>query len=208
MSISAKKIAALLIIVVSGSIFTYTYLHAAVYVANVDETDAAHAQPAPSGAFAEATSSSAEAGAPARIRIPALGVDAEVVDVGLGKTGNMAVPYTFAQAGWYRYGPKPGELGSAVLDGHVDNGLGVPAVFYKLGELKPGDDIYIDTKAGGTLHFKVAETAAYDVADVPLEKVFNRSDAPRLNLITCEGDWVQSQKMYNERRVVYAVLSA
>jgi LPXTG-site transpeptidase (sortase) family protein len=201
----AKKIFALVAIFVAGSIFTFTYLHAAVVVTNNSDVDSG-LPPAGSAYVLTAASSSDMAGAPARIRIPKIGVDAGVADVGLGKTGNMAVPYTFTDAGWYRYGTLPGQMGSAVLDGHVDNGLGTPAVFARLGELEAGDDIYIDTKEGATLHFRVEEAQAYDLQDVPLQKIFNRKDAPRLTLITCEGTWNESQKMYDERRVVYAVL--
>ncbi|HEV8677623.1 MAG TPA: class F sortase [Candidatus Paceibacterota bacterium] len=209
MTFDSKKFIALAIVLCAAGIFSYTFLHAAVYTANPDDLDSGIAPAGmPAALLSDAATSSAEAGVPVRLRIPKIGVDANVVDVGLGKTGNMAVPYTFTDVGWYRYGPKPGQVGSAVIDGHVDNGLGTPAVFINLTRLEPGDDLYIDTKAGETLHFKVEETAAYAVADVPLQKVFNRNDMPRLTLITCEGTWEPGQKMYDERRVVYAVLQS
>lgn len=181
-----------------------TFLRAGVLAADPAEISL----PAPAAPVRTQEQQSAGAyGTPARIRIPAIGVDAEVVDVGVGKSGNMAVPYTYTQAGWYRYGPEPGQEGSAVLDGHVDNGFGIPAVFARLGELKAGDDLYIDTINGNTLRFTVEEAGSYAVGDAPLQKIFNRSDKPRLNLITCEGSWLPDEKMYDERRVVYAALS-
>ncbi len=207
MSTLAKKLLVLVLVVAAGGTFAYTYLHAAVYSPNPNEVDTGFAPTTSKPVLGEAATSSDIAGAPVRLRIPKINVDAGVVDVGLGKTGNMAVPLTFTEVGWYRYGAKPGEVGSAVIDGHVDNGLGVAAVFKRVGELEAGDDIYIDTKAGDTLHFVVEESSVYDVSQVPRERLFNQSDAARLNLVTCEGEWVEDQKMYNERRVVYAVLS-
>src|SRR3989338_6359653 len=79
-------------------------------------------------------------GAPARLRIPAIGVDAAVQSVGLSwkGTGDMGIPTNFTDVAWYNGGPAPGAPGSAVINGHLD-GKEVPqAVFYNLGKLKPG----------------------------------------------------------------------
>ena len=207
MALSPNKIVALVIVLCAAGAFAYTLLHSAVYVANEDEVDSG-VTPVTSGAvLGNAATSSSASGVPARLRIPKIELDANVVEVGLGKTGNMAVPLTYTDAGWYRFGTKPGSLGSAVIDGHVDNGLGSGAVFARLGELSVGDDIYIDTAEGNTLHFKVEDAQTYAVADVPRQTLFNRSDAAWLNLVTCDGAWIADQKMYDERRIVYTVLS-
>lgn len=143
---------------------------------------------------------------PDRLLIPRIGVDAHIQYVGVAKSGNMAVPTNYTDVGWFREGTVPGQVGSAVIDGHVDNGLSLAAVFKHLSELTVGDDIYIQTKDGSKLHFKVQEVAGYPYNGVDLQKLFNRTDAPRLNLITCEGTWIPSKKMYDGRHVVYAVL--
>jgi LPXTG-site transpeptidase (sortase) family protein len=109
--------------------------------------------------------------------------------------------------GWYKYGTVPGFMGSAVIDGHVDNALSLDGVFKHLGDLKEGDDIYIDTASSTALHFVVREAVSYPSEDVPAEKVFKADDAARLNLITCDGTWVQGKKEYDRRLVVYAVLA-
>ena len=193
----------------AGAVFASTLLRSTIYVSGSEDTDSGVAPVSTSAVtLASSSNASAQSGVPARLRAPSIGLDANVVDVGVAKSGNMAVPYTYTDAGWYRYGPKPGETGSTVIDGHVDNGLGGGAVFERLSSLKPGDDIYIDTKDGATLHFKVEEAQTYDVADVPLQKVFNRSDQARLNLITCDGTWEADQKMYDKRHIVYAVLQS
>ncbi|HYF13105.1 MAG TPA: class F sortase [Candidatus Paceibacterota bacterium] len=143
---------------------------------------------------------------PTDITIPAIEVEAKVVDVGIGKTGNMAVPRSYSEAGWYRYGTTPGKRGSAVINGHADNGFGLDAVFKNIGELEPGDEIYIETKGGKELTFVVEDVQTYDVEDVPLQRLFNRADTSRLNLITCTGEWDEEKKAYDQRIVVYAKL--
>ena len=93
------------------------------------------------------------AGRPVSIAIAAVGVDARVVPVGLRADGTMEVP-AVDLAGWYEPGPRPGEAGPAVIVGHVDSRRG-PAVFYRLGELRPGDRIVVGLQGGGARPFLV-----------------------------------------------------
>jgi len=179
------------------SVFAVTLVRATVYAPAEPEA------PAPKGQGLSRTQFSEQ---PARLRIPSLGVDAHVQDVGIAKSGRMAVPSNYTDVGWYRYGPAPGSVGSAVLDGHIDNGFGLGGVFRRLGELRPGDEILLETAGGEELRFVVEEASVYEVADVPVDRIFNRNDAARLNLITCEGVWDGESRSYSERLVVYAVL--
>lgn len=148
-----------------------------------------------------------EGGQPARLSIPSIEVDAEVQYVGITKAGNMGVPSNYTDVGWYKYGTVPGQRGSAVIDGHVDNGLGLPGVFKDLKTLKVGDSVYVETKNGTKIRFIVVKVATYGYKDVPNDLLFERNDARRLNLITCSGSWVRSEKTYDERVVVYTVLA-
>jgi sortase A len=141
---------------------------------------------------------------PARLRIPTLSIDAAVQHVGIAKSGAMAVPTNYSDVGWYRLGSAPGEEGSAVIDGHVDNGLGLPGVFTRLSDINIGDSIYIQTHSGETLRFVVYEKEMYHYKDVPAAKVFAQGDFVHLNVITCDGSWVAQDKTYDKRLVVYA----
>lgn len=143
---------------------------------------------------------------PARLRVPKLGIDAFVQYVGVNAKGNMAAPSNFADVGWYKYGTVPGFLGSAVITGHVDNALGLPGVFKDLGEMHIGDEFFVETASGEEKRFRVVEVQAYPYTLVPLKVLFSRSDLPRLNLITCSGKWLQGERSYDERLVVYAEL--
>jgi LPXTG-site transpeptidase (sortase) family protein len=143
---------------------------------------------------------------PVHLRIPILGVDAKVQHVGINDKGNMATPSNFEDVGWYKHGVVPGGRGSAVMAGHVDNGLGLPGVFTRLSELNPGDDIYVESEDGSIQHFVVESKRTYPYADAPVEVIFNQNGSTRLNLITCEGRWVDEDKTYDERLVVFAKL--
>jgi sortase (surface protein transpeptidase) len=153
-----------------------------------------------------ATSTKATKQSFGRLLIPSIGINANIQSVGIGRSGNMAVPTNFTDVGWYRYGPPPGQRGSAVIDGHVDNGFGMDAVFKRIVDLQPGDDIYVES-GGVRTHFVVEDVETYNAAEVPTDLVFNRTDQSRLNLITCAGTWSSSKRAYDERTVVYAVLA-
>jgi len=144
---------------------------------------------------------------PKRLIIPRLAIDTDVQAVGIASDGAMAVPNNFSDAGWYRYGAAPGSLGSAVLTGHLDNGLGLPAVFYELRELRPGDEVFVVMQDGEELRFIVSDTEMYPYDEAPTELIFGRADAVRLNLITCSGRWLSSLRTYDHRLVVYAELA-
>lgn len=142
---------------------------------------------------------------PLRLIIPEIEVDAKVQHVGITRKGNMAAPNNFKDVGWYKYGTIPGRKGSAVIAGHVDNGLSLPAIFKNLEKLKEGDDIYVITKEEKTLHFIVVGSTVYDFDAKPSE-VFKEDDGKFLKLITCTGTWLKNFKTRDSRLVVKAVL--
>jgi len=142
---------------------------------------------------------------PTRLIIPKIAVDANVQKVGITKKGNMATPNNFIDVGWYKYGTIPGEKGSAVLAGHVDDGLSLPGVFSRLNELQKGNDIYLMTENNEQLHFVVVKSTIYDF-DASASKVFTENDEKFLKLITCTGDWLKQYNTHSQRLVISAVL--
>jgi len=142
-------------------------------------------------------------GLPIRIKIPKLSVDAAVQNVGVTTEGKMDVPSNSVDVGWFKFGPRPGEIGNAVIAGHFDGENGTSGVFDKLHLLRPGDKIHIENDKGRTTSFIVQVARTYDSAeDVP--DVFGQNVGNRLNLITCDGVWVEAQKSYTKRLVIYA----
>jgi LPXTG-site transpeptidase (sortase) family protein len=140
---------------------------------------------------------------PKILRIPSIKVKAKIQYVGVTKNGKMATPNNFTDVGWFRYGTIPGEVGSAIIAGHVDDGLSFPAVFADLGNMNVGDDVYIDTVSGSTIHFKVINIKTYD-PNAKTEEIFNQNDGNFLKLITCAGVWSELYKTHNQRLVVTA----
>ncbi|HEU5139372.1 MAG TPA: class F sortase [Bacillales bacterium] len=146
---------------------------------------------------------------PVKIRIPAINVKTEVIKKGLVKEGkykgHMATPDNAVQTAWFKLGPKPGEKGAAIIAGHVDTYKG-PGVFFNLEDMESGDLVYITGEDGKTLTFKVFKKKAYPKDDVPLRKVFGYTPAKVVELITCTGDFIESEGTHNKRLVVSAVL--
>ena len=196
--INAFKLAAGVVVLCAGFVFGQTAVEALWYAPDTEV-------PVPE------IGSSAELALPedypTRFRVPVLGIDARVQHVGVNAKGNMAAPNNFTDVGWYKYGTPPGFVGSAVVAGHVDNGLGLPGVFKDLSELKIGDDIFVEREDGVELRFVVTEIQVYPYTHVPRDILFSRTDVARLNLITCEGAWVAGERTYDQRLVVYAELA-
>lgn len=142
---------------------------------------------------------------PIGLRIERLDVDAPVVAYGVDGSGQMAVPDNVTEVGWYRFGPAPGEDGSAVLAAHVDLAGSGPGVFYKLGTLEVGDRLSVVHTDGSETGFRVIARTTYDKTRLPLDVIFSRQGAAVLTLITCGGAFNQSIKRYDSNVVVFAV---
>jgi len=145
---------------------------------------------------------------PAHIVIPTGQVKTDIIPVGVTATNNLDVPKNYVQVGWYENGPMPGQFGSAVLDGHVDNGGSIPGPFKHLRDVKVGDDIQIVTEKGTTLHFTVTSADVYQTDAFPSDKIFNDNSGNLIKLITCHGTFVKSKGTYDQRLVVTAKLAS
>jgi sortase A len=191
-----KKSSLVAAIITLGAIgfFTNTLVHAVAY-----DTDNSAS---PTGTAPKVI----PANHPSRLIIPTLSINAAVQDTTITKRGTMGTPTNFTDVAWYEYGALPGDPGEAVIDGHVDNGLGLSGVFKELGNIQKGTDIFILEHGGTKLHFVVTDVSSYDYKSVPMEKILYAGRLPRLALITCEGTWISGEKTYDERVVVTARL--
>jgi len=143
------------------------------------------------------------AGLPARLQIISIGVDAAIEQVGILADGSMDVPKNPADTAWYQSGPRPGEVGSAVIDGHVDWYFGAKAVFTNLKNLKVGEHIVVMDEQGHPVSFIVRRTQIFGSTD-DATNVFTSTDGlAHLNLITCQGVWDQIANSYTQRLVVF-----
>jgi sortase (surface protein transpeptidase) len=146
------------------------------------------------------------ASTPERVQIPALGVTSRIMELGLERDGSMEVPPGAYPVGWYDGSPSPGELGPAVLAGHVD-WEGEPGAFFGLRELLPGDTVVVDRADGIVATFRVDRVEEHPKDDFPTEEVYGDIGYPGLRLITCGGAFDESTGDYQDNIIVFASLA-
>ncbi len=143
-------------------------------------------------------------GIPVRLKIPKLKIDAALESVGRTRQKAMDVPKDLANGAWFNLGPRPGEIGSAVIDGHFGWQDDKQAVFDKLHKLRIGDKIDVVDENAATTTFVVRELRTY-AHNQNASNVFESSDGmAHLNLITCQGAWNEEKHSYPYRLVVFA----
>jgi sortase (surface protein transpeptidase) len=151
---------------------------------------------------AQSQAGAAAAPGPSTLSIPRIGVKAAIVGVGRKANGAMQTPGP-GQVGWYRNGPWPGDPGPAVLVGHVDTRTG-PDVFYRLRDLRPGDEILVGRADGTTARFLVGRLERHPKTALPTSRIWTRANRPLLRLITCAGSWDHATGHYRDNLILYA----
>jgi LPXTG-site transpeptidase (sortase) family protein len=142
---------------------------------------------------------------PVRLRIPAIGVDTPLVRLGLTSKGELAVPAKAMDAGWYTGSPVPGQVGPAVIAGHV-HWSGIDAVFARLTELAPGDSILVALADRTTATFTVDRVATYAKTKFPTALVYGPLEVAGLRLITC-GGYDPASRTYEANVIAFATLA-
>lgn len=140
-------------------------------------------------------------GEPVSVAIPSIDVRSDLVQLGLEADGSAEVPEDPQLAGWFTGGPRPGDAGPAVIAGHVDTKSG-PAVFARLDELVPGDEVEVTTSTG-TVRFVADRTEQVPKDDFPTDRVYGPAPGDQLRLITCGGSFDGSIGHYRDNVVVY-----
>lgn len=142
---------------------------------------------------------------PRRIRVPKIKVDAPIDPLGVDDKNTLQVPSDPARVGWWSGGAQPGQPDPAVLVGHRDSSTGA-AVFFRLGELVPGDVIELDRTDGSTARFMVDHLESHPKTEFPTQAVYGATDSSTLRLITCFGAFDKVQRSYKDNLVIYANL--
>ena len=148
---------------------------------------------------------------PVRLQIPAIGVDTGLLRLGKEKDGTVEVPkgpHKWDMAGWYdgEGGTRPGDPGSAVILGHVDSTTG-PAVFYRVRELRRGDQVQVTTADGTVFRFAVDRVEQYPKTRFPTADVYYPTLTPKLRLVTCGGSFDFAAHHYRSNVIAFASLS-
>jgi len=163
------------------------------------------ALPAPTGPIVAPPRSAAPApvASPVWLTIPLIGVKTKLITLGLAAGGALQVPSSTTVAGWYTGSPRPGAIGSAIIVGHIDSLTG-PGVFFRLSELRRGDDVYVDRADGTTAEFGVTSVQTYLKDRFPTAAVYGPTPDSELRLITCGGAFDPATGHYLGNVVVYA----
>ena len=145
---------------------------------------------------------------PVSVDIPAIGVNSKLLYLGVNPDGTIQVPSletSADEAAWYKYSATPGQIGASVLEGHVDSYQG-PAVFFRLGALRPGDTIDVTLADGITAIFRVTGVREYLKSEFPAKSIYGETDYAALRLITCGGAFDYSTGHYLSSTIVFASL--
>ncbi len=163
------------------------------------------ALPAPTGPIVAAPQSAAPGpvAAPASLTIPLIGVTTKLITLGLTSDGSLQVPATTSVAGWYTGSPRPGAIGSAIIVGHIDSVSG-PGVFFRLSELRKGDQVFVRRADGTLVKFLVTTVQQYLKDQFPTRAVYGPTPDAELRLITCGGAFDYATNHYLSNIVVYA----
>jgi hypothetical protein len=148
---------------------------------------------------------------PISISIPAIGVNSSLLYVGLNPDGTIQVPPLndlplTNEAAWYKYSPTPGQPGPSIIEGHVDSLSAGPSVFFRLGDLKPGDPVYITLADRQVAVFKITGVRLYPKNEFPTSTVYGSTDYAALRLITCGGSFDEQSHHYDSNIVAFASL--
>jgi hypothetical protein len=145
-----------------------------------------------------------EVALPTRVRVPSKGISSSLARVGLEKDGTIAAPTQWQQAAWYDQGPRPGQQGPAVIVGHVDSKSG-PAIFARLGELTPGQAVFVDRADGSTARFRVTGRRQFPKDAFPADLVYSPTLKTSLLLMTCGGIFDRTTGHYRDNVIITAV---
>jgi len=151
------------------------------------------------------------ASAPLALKIPSIGVQSTLLQLGLNPDKSIEVPPLDdpdSKAGWYKYSPTPGQVGPTVILGHVDSAKYGPGIFFKLGALQPGATVEVTLTDRIVAVFTVDKVVAYPKSTFPSTAVYGNINHPGLRLITCGGTFDPAAGSYESNIVAYATLTA
>lgn len=144
---------------------------------------------------------------PMSVSIPSLSLDQAALEyLSVDELGAMQTPMNPMNAGWLTLGPKPGENGTAVLNGHLDDVYGNAAVFAKLRYIQPGQEVVLHMQDGSQRVFVVESLGELDAYTGDIQDAIRQTQYPSLNLITCYGYWDARNGIYSKRLIVFTRL--
>jgi sortase (surface protein transpeptidase) len=148
-----------------------------------------------------------QAARPETVAIPRIDVHADLIGLDLDADRRLEVPTDPQVPGWFVRGPRPGEDGAAIVAGHVDSQRG-PAIFWRIPELEPGDEVIVHREDGSEVVFVVDRVGRWPKDEFPTDEVYRRSAGPELRLITCGGIFDEDARSYRDNIIVFATATS
>jgi hypothetical protein len=139
---------------------------------------------------------------PVSLKVPAISLSVSLSTLGLNPDGTVQVPDNDTEPGWFRLGPSPGQIGSAVILGHVDTTKG-PGIFFQLRSLQAGDQVQVGLTDGAVATFAVTSVMQYTKTQFPARQVYASQGTSELQLVTCGGAFDSQTGHYLSNIVVY-----
>ena len=139
------------------------------------------------------------------VSIPNIGVSSDIELLRLDPAGALLPPVDFNKAGWYSGGVVPGQIGPAIIAGHIDS-VTAPAVFANLHKVTPGMKILVSLSDGSALTFRADRSEVAPKTQFPSSSVYGNVPTPQLRVITCDGTFNPATGHYDDNLVVYATL--
>lgn len=158
------------------------------------------------GLYARPAKAAIRVADPVWVSIPALRVEAAVQARGTTAAGFMLPPASAWDVAWHVHGVRPGELGGAVMYGHLNTRSSSVAVFSQLHRLGPGNTIRVTDAKNVTRVFKVKKVGRYARTELPISDMTSKSSTARLTLYTCAGTWNPRLGDYSHRLIVFSEL--
>lgn len=143
---------------------------------------------------------------PRQLIIDTLHINANILPMHTLKSGELETPKTAWEVGWYAQSALPGSTkGALLIDGHVNDALNQPGVFFHLGQLQPNDTLQIQRGDSQMFTYQVKKVEQVPTAQVDMSKLLvSHGDKEGLNLITCGGTYDKARQTYSDRVIVYA----
>jgi len=139
------------------------------------------------------------------VSIPDIGVSSDIELLTLDPAGALLPPVDFNKAGWYSGGVVPGQIGPAIIAGHIDS-VTAPAVFANLHKVTPGMKILVSLSDGSAVTFEANRSEVAPKTQFPSSSVYGNVPTPQLRVITCDGTFNPATGHYDDNLVVYATL--
>jgi sortase (surface protein transpeptidase) len=151
-----------------------------------------------------------DASIPTSVSIPSIDVHSSLIKVGLTANGSLQVPQpgpNYNKAAWYTGSPTPGERGPSIIEGHVDSAAEGPSVFFRLGDLRPGDQVNIAREDESTAVFTVTSVIQVPKEHFPTDEVYRDTDHAALRLISCGGTFDHATGHYRSNIIAFGKLT-